>query len=303
MSAAAALHPPAPAPTGPEQAFVASCRDEIEALKPGNVHVHAAGHGMTVDQFLQSAEVSAPPLCARGAPVGARILGATRASVARVGLNTNLGIVLLCAPLAAAAETAAPAARGDAAASLRAALKTVLRALDLADAEAAYEAIRLASPGGLGAAARHDAREPATTTLIEAMREAQGRDMIARQYAQDFAELFGAGLPALRAAREQGARAPWLASVVHMEFLGRFDDSHVARKFGPDVARGLREQAAPLRERFSASRNPVEFNAELLAFDADLKSRGLNPGTTADLTVATLFADRLIDLIARDNND
>jgi triphosphoribosyl-dephospho-CoA synthase len=32
---------------------------------------------------------------------------------------------------------------------------------------------------------------------------------------------------------------------------------------------------------------------DLMAFDRSLKARGLNPGTSADLTVATLFAASL----------
>lgn len=289
-------------------AFERSCRDEVEALKPGNVHVHADGHGMTVDHFLRSAAAAAPPLCACGASVGARVLGAVRASFSTVGLNTNLGIVLLCAPLAAAAERAAMqheslADRASAARALRAALAHTLAALDVADAQAAFEAIRLASPGGLGAASRHDVREPAAATLREAMDEAAARDMIARQYAHDFEDVFAVGLRALEGARAAGVRAPWLASVVHMTFLARFDDSHVARKFGSVRAAALREEAAALLEALKTCARPADFTGELMAFDARLKGCGLNPGTTADLTVASLFADRLIDLIARDNDD
>jgi triphosphoribosyl-dephospho-CoA synthase len=34
----------------------------------------------------------------------------------------------------------------------------------------------------------------------------------------------------------------------------------------------------------------------LLGWDAALKSRGINPGTSADLTVATLFASALTSM-------
>ena len=79
-------------------------RAELEALKPGNVHRFEAGHGMTVEDFETSADISAPFLCARGAGVGARVLRAVSATRKAVGQNTNLGILLLCAPLATAAE-------------------------------------------------------------------------------------------------------------------------------------------------------------------------------------------------------
>jgi triphosphoribosyl-dephospho-CoA synthase len=84
-------------------AFEAACRDELAAPKPGNVHLFADGHRMTADEFIRSAAAAAGPLAQPGARVGARILGAIEATAAAVGTNTNLGIVLLCAPLAAAA--------------------------------------------------------------------------------------------------------------------------------------------------------------------------------------------------------
>src|SRR5215212_511413 len=102
-------------------AFATACRDELDAPKPGNVHVFADGHRMTAADFVRSAEAAALPLSAPGTRVGARILGAVEATRAAVATNTNLGIILLCAPIAAAAETN-PAA-------LRAALRDVLRRL------------------------------------------------------------------------------------------------------------------------------------------------------------------------------
>ena len=42
-----------------------------------------------------------------------------------------------------------------------------------------------------------------------------------------------------------------------------------------------------------SAQEPADLLSELLEWDAVLKARGINPGTTADLTVATLFAHRL----------
>ncbi len=85
------------------QAFIGACEDELRAPKPGNVHLFAGGHGMEAQDFIDSARAAAAPLSAADSSVGARILGAIEATWARVGKNTNLGIVLLCAPLAQAA--------------------------------------------------------------------------------------------------------------------------------------------------------------------------------------------------------
>ncbi len=276
------------------EAFIASCRDEIEAPKPGNVHVYAEGHRMTVDDFRRSAEAAAPRLCAEGAPVGARILAAVEATKAAVGQNTNLGIVLLCAPLAAAAETS-----GD----LREAVRRVLADLTLADADAAFRAILAAEPAGLGEAPRHDVRGPADTTLLEAMRAAADRDRIAFQYVSGFEDVFATGFSALEAVRSKGHGAPWLAVGAHLAFLARFPDSHIVRKLGPDRAANVRDEAGGLHRAFMEASDPATLLEDLLAFDQKLKTANTNPGTTADLVVATLFADRLKrGLIARGND-
>src|SRR5205823_12662527 len=86
------------------EAFIASCRDELDAPKPGNVHVLSPAGRKTPEDFVRSAQVAAGPLSVAGARVGRRIFGAVEATRAAVGRNTNLGIILLGAPLAATAE-------------------------------------------------------------------------------------------------------------------------------------------------------------------------------------------------------
>ena len=51
-------------------AYLAACRTELRALKPGNVHDYAAGHGMSVADFEASAGASAPCLAVPGIGVG-----------------------------------------------------------------------------------------------------------------------------------------------------------------------------------------------------------------------------------------
>lgn len=259
-------------------AYRNACVAELKALKPGNVHIYADGHGGTVEDFEVSAAVSATALACRGASVGARILGAIEATHARIGWNTNLGIVLLCAPLAAAAERAGP---------LQASLSAVLRGLTIADAADAFAAIRLASPGGLGRSDQHDVVDPPTVDLRAAMAAAADRDRIARAYVTDFAELFDVGLTALQRARLQGLTGQWCATAVHMAFLSHAPDTHIERKFGRPTAEFVRARASEILSTVTLGPTAL---APLLAFDAELKKGDLNPGTTADFTVATLFA-------------
>jgi triphosphoribosyl-dephospho-CoA synthase len=275
-------------------AFLAACRDEIEAPKPGNVHVFADGHRMTAGQFLRSAEAASGRLCAPGTHVGARILGAVEATAAAVGTNTNLGIVLLCAPLAAAAERAS----GD----LRAALPQVLDELEVADAALAYRAIALAAPGGLGRVAQHDVHEPATVTLKEAMQAAAQRDRIARQYVTAFSDVFEVGEPLLAASLIRAPERAWATVGLYFAFLAAFPDTHIVRKHGPALAEEVRLRARVFADRLAAGERTAAFRESLLAWDAELKARGINPGTAADLTVATLFAHRLRGILPSPRN-
>ncbi|HEY6834298.1 MAG TPA: triphosphoribosyl-dephospho-CoA synthase [Pseudolabrys sp.] len=270
-------------------AFIAACRDELDAPKPGNVHVFADGHRMTAADFMRSADAAAAPLAAPGTRVGARILGAVEATFAEVGANTNLGIILLCAPLAAAAESQPH--------DLRAALARVLHALDREDAAAAFRAIVRASPAGLGHVEDHDVHAPATVSLRDAMAEAAGRDRIARQYVTDFADVFDVGEPLFDAAL--GAlpdrRSATLATF--LGFLAAFPDSHIVRKYGAATAERVRRQASWLRVRALAAPRLDDVLPELLAWDKELKDAGINPGTSADLTVVTLFVHRLRSIL------
>lgn len=261
-----------------ETLYRAACLAELDALKVGNVHAYAAGHRMQVADFVTSAEVSAPALARDGAGIGERVLGGVAATRAAVGQNTNLGILLLCAPLAAAAERGVRLGR-------------VLDGLDSRDGEAVFEAIRLAAPGGLGQAPRHDVTAAAAApALREAMAEAAARDSIARAYVTDYEDLRRIGLPALDGARRAGLSEPWATSAVHLAYLTRLPDSHVARKFGPECAETVRAQAHAALAGLDLSAEPV---AALLAHDARLKEAGINPGTSADLTVATLLFSAL----------
>jgi triphosphoribosyl-dephospho-CoA synthase len=55
----------------------------------------------------------------------------------------------------------------------------------------------------------------------------------------------------------------------------------------------VQEQAMTHLAALQGCANPKTYLGELLKFDADLKQRKINPGTSADLTVATLLAIEL----------
>jgi triphosphoribosyl-dephospho-CoA synthase len=242
---------------------------------------------MTVRDFQLSAEAAAGPLCAPGAPVGARIRAAIEASWAAVPMNTNLGIVLLAAPLLRAA------AHGNG--NLRSRLAAVLDALTVADAVDTFAAIRRTNPAGLGRAEAQDVRTAPTVSLLEAMRLAVDRDLIARQYATAYTDVFETGVARIGASRKAGHGIDWTATLVFLDFLRVFPDSHIARKFGAERAEQVRAEAAQLCHALPD--DPADAFPQLTVFDRSLKERGLNPGTSADLTVASLLASGLGDML------
>jgi triphosphoribosyl-dephospho-CoA synthase len=264
------------------EAFERACFTELDALKPGNVHRHAPDARMTVADFERSAQAAAPALAEPRLTVGRRIRAGVEATIDAVGHNTNLGIILLAAPLA---QAALAKGSGD----LRQRIRQVLEHLTVEDARETYAAIRRARPGGLGEAERHDIRSEPEITLLEAMRAAEDRDRIAWNYTHGFSDLFDVGVPAFATAAARGDKLPDAATSVYLGFLASIPDTLIARKSGLSRALEVQREALPLQERLGKGMRPDALRPELLSLDSSLKERGLNPGTTADLTVATLF--------------
>ena len=250
-----------------------ACIWEATARKPGNVHRYRDFADSSYTDFLLSAAAIAPVMttaCQRR--VGATILDAVRATRRVTGTNTNLGIVLLLSPLA----TVPPEQE------LRSGIECVLAGLDVEDARLTYEAIRLASPGGLGSAPEQDVREEPTQTLRQVMALAAERDLIARQYANGFAEVFDEGLPALLAGLQDTGSVEGAIIFAHLHLMAHHPDTLIARKRGWAEAEEASRRARTVLD---------EGWKELDRFDDWLRAEGhaRNPGATADLLTACLF--------------
>jgi triphosphoribosyl-dephospho-CoA synthase len=270
--------------TGEEVAAAAqlACLLEVSAPKPGNVSPGRHFHDTRYEDFLASAVAIGPALGAAGErPLGATIRAAIEATSRWTGSNTNLGIVLLLAPLARAA-----AGNGG---TIRDRLAAVLDHTTVADAAETYAAIRRRRPGGLGAASAEDVAAAPTVSLQEAMALAAERDAVAREYTNRFALTFEVGAPALADARRRGLS--WTEATVEcfLALLAAAPDTHIARKLGRAEAERVTGWA---REVVAAGgTGTAEGRAALAALDAELRDprNTRNPGTTADLTCAALF--------------
>ena len=261
---------------------------EASAPKPGNVRPGRPFRDMGYEDFVASAVAAGPELGLAGTRgVGATILAAILATRQWTTANTNLGVILLLAPLAAAALRAGGTLRQRAAA--------VLDATTVADARATYAAIRETRAGGLGIAREQDIANEPTVTLLEAMRLAADRDMIAREYATGFAFTYDSGLPALRTARAAGLSPEDAIVETYLTLLSRESDSLIARKLGDAAALAVRDHARNVIRKGGVRTRSGR--AAVAAFDSALRDaqNSRNPGTTADLTAATLFAGLIED--------
>jgi triphosphoribosyl-dephospho-CoA synthase len=259
-----------------------ACVLEVSAEKPGNITPSHDFRDASYEDMLRSAIAVGPELARAGErAVGETVLAVVEASRRVAPANTNLGIALLLAPLAKAAlSDGGP---------LRARLAATLRALDVADARAAYAAIRLSGAGGLHERVEHDVRSEPAVGLRQAMASAAERDSIASEYVTDYALTFDTGLPALVAALRDGLAVREAIVELHLRLLERAPDTLIARKRGTAAAErvssGAREVIRAGGVRTTAGRQALR------SFDASLRKTGnaLNPGTTADLVTATLF--------------
>lgn len=271
-----------------------ACLLEASAPKPGNVSPGVDFGDTTYPDFLASASAIGRSLGSAARPLGETILMAVQDTRQWVDANTNLGIILLLAPLARAATLCPP--NGNAPAdldSLRHSLARVLAESTVNDARATYEAIRLASPGGLGSVDTQDVADEPTVTLADAMRLAADRDGVASEYATDFRATFEVGAVTLRAARRAGL--DWNDAIVetYLTLLAAYPDTHIARRAGQARARAVTSAARAALDlggvRSEAGRSAI---AGLHTDLSDARNRS-NPGTTADITTAVIFVSLL----------
>jgi triphosphoribosyl-dephospho-CoA synthase len=264
-------------------AATVACMLEAAAEKAGNVTPTRHFADARFADFVASALAIGPAIArARPGRIGRTVWEAVDAMRRVTATNTNLGVALLFAPIAAAAT-----ARGDR--TLRTGVAEVLRRLDRSDADWVYRAIRLVNPGGLGSSAQADVRQPARISLREAMTLAADRDSIAREYVEDFRITFEVAIPVLDRARAEGLAILDAIVQAHLELMAAVPDTLIARKAGPAPARDVAARARRVVE--AGGVRSARGRAALERLDQYLRSDGnrLNPGTSADLIAAALF--------------
>ena len=260
---------------------------DINALKPGNVGRHGAGHGMECADFIKSAEVVTPILCNHRLGLGERILSSIEATSAAVNCNTNLGMILLVAPVIWLFEQL------EAPDDFQDAIKPALKSLGRQDARDIFTAIRLANPGGLGKVDKYDVNSATDVDIYSAMDAAKDRDLVALQYVNGYREVVNPGIKCLQSYHNRWNSVEWAVVACYLMYMASFPDSHIRRKYGKETAEQVRKKATPVLAQFGDYDDPGDAEDVLMIFDRELKESEINPGTCADLTVASLLLYRL----------
>ena len=264
-----------------------SCIADVRLLGPNRPSVRHTGEEVSFEDYQASAQAAAPVLSGDYKRVGERILAAVQATHCAVSMDTNLGILMLAAPLVHALLTDVEGI------TLRERLTRVLADLDHQDANLAWQAVCLADPDNAPDHPVSLTCHAAELTLRQVMQAQADGDRIAYQYAHDYTDIFAFALPRLRQARAQWPHSEWPLAMVYLGLMARFPDSHVVRRHGAETATRLCQRVAPLSEALWSAPQPAVHKAALNGFYAELDSAGINPRTSADLAVATLLAARL----------
>jgi triphosphoribosyl-dephospho-CoA synthase len=259
-----------------------ACLLEATAQKPGNVHPGASFEHLAYKDFVASADAIASVLAnTRDLGVGKSILESVKATRNVCEHNTNLGIILLLAPLTAVPTDV----------SLPEGIEAVLSGLTRDDAEHTYEAIRLAQPRGLGTAGSADVTASSPDgTLAEVMSQAADRDAVAWQYTSNFKTVLHDAVTTLNASSR--FEEDWEQAIIYLQLklIARDGDTDIARKCNSiDAHESKRRAMSVLRAGWPMT---MEGRSRIREFDRWLRAKGSkrNPGTTADLVTAGVFA-------------
>lgn len=282
-----------------ETAVQLACLLEAYAPKLGNVHPAASFSDVNFADFVASGIAIAPCFStAAERPVGVMVLDAVQQMRSAAASNTHLGTILLFGPLAKAAATCQATTLPE----LRQATRAVLNTLDADDSQQVYEAIRAASPGGLGKTQTADLSQQAPQCLVSAMASAPAQDAVARQYVNGFADVFDLLLPWLDAAVLQSDSAAEAICKLQLRWLAHEVDGLIVRKSGFDQAKNVQAKAAEVLDALESQNQPNRPSSWIHSqgwceLDRMLRSCGnrFNPGTTADLIAAALFVKLLTE--------
>ena len=297
-----------------ERCAILATQLEVSAYpKPGNIHRLRDFPETSYEQFLSggiSLGTAMRNLAVRGneAAQGIREWSSIRvgASINRAvrdmlewqhGGNTHLGIILLFAPLAAAAGAVCVKEKIELV-KLRKVLAEVIDGMTPEDSVEIYRGIDHAmNVKTLGEVNDLDVTDKASQEKIlnanitprQVFQRCCNRDSICSEWVTDFYITFLEGYPCLVSELNKGNGLNNAVVNTFLNILARHPDSLIQRKTNLEKSIEISRKARELLDQGGA--DTENGKARLFSWDDELnRSQGmLNPGTTADLTAASIF--------------
>ena len=265
-----------------QNAYLFACRKDIELIKPGNVNIKSPHSDTNAEDYLESSLLSSKELFKPDYSLGERILNSIKITRSKIKTNTNLGIILLCAPIIHACIYFNNL-------TMREGIKKTLSSSTVKDTQDLCMAINISAPGGLGTREIYDTASKPTVNILEIMNHSASYDRISYQYSHDYSDIFDFIIPRLVFLNKKHNSLDISLSLMFMEILAKIPDSHISRKFDDKIAKKTSNNASDLLKILDRENSPDYIANELNNLDYEYKKKGINPGTTADLLVASLM--------------
>jgi triphosphoribosyl-dephospho-CoA synthase len=205
-----------------------------------------------------------------------------------IGNNTNLGIIILLAPLSAAAGMSSDVHE------LRKNVKRIMEATTSKDAINLYDAINAADAGGMGEQEELDVGDAEARGRIikenismhKVFEMSAKWDLLSSELTTGMPVTFETGFPTFKEIKANyGLNKATVQTFITI--LAQNPDTLISRKYGMDTARIVSADADSILQNGGI----LNAQGELLIreFDKQLLRNKFNPGTTADITAASIM--------------
>ena len=160
-----------------------------------------------------------------------------------------------------------------------------------------YDAIAIASAGGMGEVDEYDVTSDSAKdelrknnqTMYDVLKISAPYDMLGREMTSDMPVVFELGYPTYHELKNKSLNEACV--MTFLTILSEVPDTLISREEDADTALKVSMMTRDLLKLKDES----DFNQKLAEFDDYLFDNGYNPGTTADLTAASIFVSNLKD--------
>lgn len=287
-------------------AQIASVLEVSGHPKPGNVHRTQDFDDMIFEDFLISGIVVGDIMkkaAERGKKykddyllhkirLGEIIKEAVLETDKWIGNNTNLGIIILLVPLSAAAGMSNDVIE------LRKNVERIMNATTSKDAINLYDAINAADAGGMGEQEELDVADTEARgriikediSMFKVFEMSAKWDLLSKELTTGMPVTFETGFPTFKETKASyGLNKATVQTF--LTILAQNPDTLISRKYGMDTARIVSADADSILQNGGI----LNAQGELLIrqFDTQLLKNKFNPGTTADITAASIMVTLL----------